>query len=93
MPSGSVWRHTTARWVSSFRTAARASAPKIRTICSKPFYRGRDALERQIQGSGLGLSLVDHIAREHGGRVEVRSTPGEGSRFTLWLPAEEGASP
>lgn len=51
------------------------------------FFRGRRAHDRQVQGSGLGLSLVDHVAREHAGSVEVESTPGEGSRFTLILPA------
>lgn len=54
----------------------------------EPFYRGRRARDRQISGSGLGLSLVDHIVREHGGRVEVATRPGEGSRFTILLPAE-----
>jgi signal transduction histidine kinase len=52
----------------------------------EPFFRGRRAREGQIRGSGLGLSLVQQIAREHGGRVEVSSTPGEGSRFSLVLP-------
>jgi signal transduction histidine kinase len=50
------------------------------------FYRGRRAREQQIRGSGLGLSLVQQVAREHGGRVEVDSTPGKGSTFTLVLP-------
>ncbi len=50
------------------------------------FYRGRRARERQVQGSGLGLSLVQQIAREHGGRVEVEANPGKGSRFSLILP-------
>jgi signal transduction histidine kinase len=54
------------------------------------FYRGRRAQDRQVQGSGLGLSLVDHVVREHGGRVDVESTPGKGSRFTLLLPAKAG---
>jgi signal transduction histidine kinase len=53
----------------------------------KPFYRGREAVARQIQGSGLGLNLVERIAEAHGGRLEVTSAPGRGSTFTLWLPA------
>jgi signal transduction histidine kinase len=50
------------------------------------FYRGRRAREHQVRGSGLGLSLVQQIAREHGGRVEVETTPGKGTRFSLILP-------
>ena len=38
------------------------------------------------RGSGVGLALVRHIVEAHGGRVTVDSAPGEGSRFTLWLP-------
>jgi len=53
----------------------------------EPFYRGRQATERQIHGNGLGLSLVQRIAESHGGRVSVRSQPGEGSTFTIHLPA------
>ena len=40
------------------------------------------------EGSGLGLSLVERIMSLHGGRVEVRSKPGEGSCFTLIFPKE-----
>jgi signal transduction histidine kinase len=53
----------------------------------EPFYRGRDAVAQQIQGSGLGLNLVMRIAEAHGGRVSVTSEPGKGSTFTLSLPA------
>ncbi len=53
------------------------------------FYRGRDAAEAQVPGSGLGLSLVKHIVDAHGGRVDVRSEPGQGSAFTIFLPALE----
>jgi two-component system, OmpR family, sensor histidine kinase SenX3 len=53
----------------------------------EPFYRGRDAVSQQIQGSGLGLNLVMRIAEAHGGRVTVWSEPGKGSAFTLALPA------
>lgn len=54
------------------------------------FYRGRRARERQVRGSGLGLSLVQQIAREHGGRVEVETSPGKGSRFSIVLPEAPG---
>jgi len=58
----------------------------------EPFFRGREAVRRQVPGSGLGLCLVDRIVRSHGGRVSVRSAPGAGSTFTVTLPAllEEG---
>jgi signal transduction histidine kinase len=52
----------------------------------EPFYRGREAVSRQLQGSGLGLNLVARIAAAHGGRVDVTSEPGKGSTFTLVLP-------
>jgi signal transduction histidine kinase len=58
------------------------------------FYRCGDPLVHNIKGSGLGLSLVRHIARAHGGDVRVESTPEKGSKFTITLPvaAAERAS-
>ncbi len=50
------------------------------------FYRGEASLVHETKGSGLGLSLVEHIMEAHGGSVEVESTPGKGSTFTLFLP-------
>jgi signal transduction histidine kinase len=50
------------------------------------FYRTCDPLVHNTKGSGLGLSLVRHITQAHGGEVEVESTPGRGSKFTLKLP-------
>ncbi|HEY9464684.1 MAG TPA: ATP-binding protein, partial [Vicinamibacterales bacterium] len=51
-----------------------------------PFYRGADAVERQIHGNGLGLSLVKRIVAAHGGRVSVTTRAGAGSSFTIALP-------
>ena len=45
------------------------------------------AVAQQIQGSGLGLNLVQRIAEAHGGFVHVTSETGKGSVFTLMLPA------
>jgi signal transduction histidine kinase len=57
----------------------------------EPFYRGRQAVAKSIAGSGLGLSVVRHIAEAHHGRIDVETGgPGEGSAFTLHLPLAEG---
>jgi len=43
------------------------------------------------QGVGLGLAISRDLARGMGGDLQVESVPGEGSTFTLWLPAGEPA--
>ncbi len=50
------------------------------------FYRVGRSDTQGRRGSGVGLALVRHVALAHGGRVRVESQPGQGSRFTLWLP-------
>lgn len=53
------------------------------------FYRVDKARARTQGGTGLGLAIVKHIASIHGGRVEVESQVGEGSTFSLLIPAPE----
>ena len=55
------------------------------------FVRLETGLVHDVKGAGLGLSLVDQIVRAHGGRIELASTPGEGSTFTLVFPAAGAA--
>jgi signal transduction histidine kinase len=50
------------------------------------FVRGSNAKARQIKGTGVGLAMVRHIMRAHGGEVRLASELGQGSRFTLELP-------
>jgi len=53
----------------------------------EPFYRGRAAFSAQIRGTGLGLSLAQEAASAMNARITVESAPGEGSAFTIHLPA------
>lgn len=50
------------------------------------FYRVDQARSRETGGTGLGLAIVRHVATNHGGEVNVRSTEGEGTTFVLSLP-------
>lgn len=52
------------------------------------FFRVSGIENQRIPGTGLGLTIVSHIAQSHGGRVEVDSHPGEGSTFSIVLPLE-----
>nr|WP_203815249.1 ATP-binding protein [Actinoplanes ferrugineus] len=57
------------------------------------FYRADQARSRATGGTGLGLAIVKHIATNHGGRVDVTSALGDGSTFTLRLPAQPPEAP
>ena len=52
----------------------------------KPFYRGRRAMDAQVRGSGVGLSVVRHVVDAHRGTIQVDSRPGEGTTVTIALP-------
>jgi signal transduction histidine kinase len=55
----------------------------------RKFFRGTAAATGNVKGSGVGLAMVRHIVDAHGGEISVVSQPGEGSTFTILLPAGE----
>jgi signal transduction histidine kinase len=61
-------------------------APADHDRIFEPFYRAADVVSAQIQGAGLGLSLVRRIVDAHGGRIMVKSAKAAGSEFTVFLP-------
>ena len=51
------------------------------------FYVVDKSRSRKLGGTGLGLSIVKHIVLQHGGKIDLHSTPGVGSRFRIFLPS------
>ncbi len=61
---------------------------EVRRVFEK-FYRTRRAEQSGEAGTGIGLSIVEQIVTQHGGSIDVVSSPGKGSCFTLVLPASK----
>ena len=64
-------------------------APEDQDQLFQKFNRIENPLSRSEGGSGLGLYLAYQLARAHGGDIQVRSTVGKGSTFTLLLPKKQ----
>jgi signal transduction histidine kinase len=77
--------------VIAVRDRGQGIAPEEQKHVFEKFYRSRLHENSPIAGTGLGLTLVAHIAKAHGGRVELQSAPGAGSTFSILLPFEAGA--
>ena len=76
------------RLVLSVRDFGAGIDPEEHERIFERFYRARAIRLKPIRGSGIGLALVQHIARAHGGDATVESTVGQGSTFRIWLPID-----
>jgi two-component system phosphate regulon sensor histidine kinase PhoR len=87
-PAGGVIRITTTlRQNMAIITVADTGvgiAPEDRSLLFEKYRRS--AAQRQREGTGLGLAIVKALVEAHKGRVEVESAPGQGSRFSIYLP-------
>ena len=63
--------------------------PKEHDKIFEKYYRIETPENVRSSGTGLGLALVSHIVQAHGGHIEVKSFPGEGSTFSIYLPLED----
>jgi two-component system, OmpR family, phosphate regulon sensor histidine kinase PhoR len=59
------------------------------TRLTERFYRVDNARSRELGGTGLGLAIVKHVLNRHRGRLDIASTLGQGSTFTVWLRAAD----
>ena len=62
-------------------------APEHLPRLAERFYRVDSSRSRDTGGTGLGLAIVKHVAQRHGGELLIESTVGEGSTFSLLMPA------
>ena len=92
-PDADTVRVTTERIDGRLAIRVRDDGPGIPTDeqeqIFKKFVRGANAQASSAKGTGLGLTMVRHIAQHHGGDVDLESEPGQGSTFTLFLPMAE----
>jgi two-component system phosphate regulon sensor histidine kinase PhoR len=63
-------------------------APEHIPRLTERFYRIDSSRSRETGGTGLGLAIVKHVTQRHGAELEIESTPGKGSRFSIRFPAQ-----
>ena len=84
---GEIWVHTEPKGndiLITIKDSGQGIPPDVLPHIFEPFYTTKDV----GQGIGLGLSISHKVIEDHGGSIEVESSPGEGSTFSICLPTE-----
>jgi signal transduction histidine kinase len=89
--TASAWKHDTWIHIAIKDQGIGMDHKEVKQIFQK-FYRTKKAEESGEAGTGIGLSIVQQIVEQHGGRIEVTSRPGAGSCFTVVMAARAVAS-
>jgi two-component system phosphate regulon sensor histidine kinase PhoR len=79
-------RHTAGGWQLTVQDDGLGIASGYQAAVFDRFFRVPTGNLHPVKGFGLGLYYVRQVMERHGGRITVRSEPGRGSAFTLWLP-------
>jgi len=79
---------TESRWQLSVRDHGPGIPRAEQRAIFERFHRLGNELRRETRGAGIGLSIVQHVAEAHHGRITVKSSPPDGSTFTLDLPLD-----
>ncbi|HNA99880.1 MAG TPA: HAMP domain-containing sensor histidine kinase, partial [Marmoricola sp.] len=66
-------------------------SPEVVSQIFTPFYRAPEAAKRQIQGTGLGMPIVQGIVRAHSGTIMVESEEGVGTKCSVSIPRLDDA--
>ncbi|MCX6028322.1 MAG: ATP-binding protein [Chloroflexi bacterium] len=84
-------RNTPTGWVTfSVSDTGPGIAAEEQTRIFERFYRGEAARVSRAPGTGLGLAICQELIRRHKGKITLESQIGQGSTFTVWLPAADG---
>ncbi len=84
-----IWKKIkTGEGLFSVEDKGQGIAPEHLSHLTERFYRVDKGRSQDAGGTGLGLAIVQHIIQRHGGRLEIKSTVGEGSTFAVYFPAD-----
>lgn len=84
-----VWKQlTSGEGLFSVEDKGQGIAPEHLSHLTERFYRVDKGRSQDSGGTGLGLAIVQHIIQRHGGRLDIRSSVGQGSLFSVYFPAD-----
>ncbi|MDQ1314191.1 MAG: two-component system, OmpR family, phosphate regulon sensor histidine kinase PhoR [Pseudomonadota bacterium] len=88
-----IWRERDGEGIFSVTDTGEGIAAEHIPRLTERFYRIDRSRSRETGGTGLGLAIVKHVLTRHGARLDIQSTPGKGSTFSVVFPAQRVQRP